>query len=241
MSRSRHRSRPRPPLPSARAVRDRFTWVWRSRRRCSAWFGNGTEIWGERRSRYRVVKKEEFVSQVDIYCGWVHARSSLRSTRYRPSRRSPTPPCMLDCILEFIEPCQSTTPTKRSATPSADTKKKPRLSSGRSQKTSYDRQQAQKWTDEWKPRMLSNGGGKGRCVECAGKYPELECCKVKDGHFWNVYEFDGWQKSKNPSMAVASDARSYCPDCYKKEVDIGPYALPRASTCRRLGRNRRLD
>jgi len=55
-------------------------------------------------------------------------------------------------------------------------------------------------------------------VECAGKYPELECCKVKDGHFWNVYEFDGWQKSKNPSMAVASDARSYCPDCYKKEV-----------------------
>ena len=66
--------------------------------------------------------------------------------------------------------------------------------------------------------MLSNGGGKGRCVECAGKYPELECCKVKDGHFWNVYEFDGWQKSKNPSMAVASDARSYCPDCYKKEI-----------------------
>ena len=66
--------------------------------------------------------------------------------------------------------------------------------------------------------MLSNSGGKGRCVECAGKYPELECCKVKDGHFWNVYEFDGWQKSKNPSMAVASDARSYCPDCYKKEV-----------------------
>ena len=66
--------------------------------------------------------------------------------------------------------------------------------------------------------MLSNSGGKGRCVECAGKYPELECCKVKDGHFWNVYEFDGWQKSKNPSMTVASDARSYCPDCYKKEV-----------------------
>ena len=60
--------------------------------------------------------------------------------------------------------------------------------------------------------------GRGRCVECAGKYPELECCKVKNGHFWNVYEFDGWQKSKNPSMAVASDARSYCPDCYKKEV-----------------------
>ena len=66
--------------------------------------------------------------------------------------------------------------------------------------------------------MLSNSGGKGRCVECAGTYPELECCKVKDGHFWNVYEFDGWQKSKNPSMAVASDARSYWPDCYKKEV-----------------------
>ena len=67
--------------------------------------------------------------------------------------------------------------------------------------------------------MLSNtNDGRGRCVECAGKYPELECCKVKGGHFWKVYEFDGWQKSKNPSMAVASDAKSYCPDCYKKEV-----------------------
>ena len=66
--------------------------------------------------------------------------------------------------------------------------------------------------------MLSNSGGKGRCVECAGKYPELECCKVKGGHFWKVYEFDGWQKSKNPSMALASDAKSYCPDCYMKEV-----------------------
>jgi len=67
--------------------------------------------------------------------------------------------------------------------------------------------------------MLSDkNGGKGRCVECAGKYPELECCKVKGGHFWKVYEFDGWQKSKNPSMALASDAKSYCPDCYMKEV-----------------------
>ena len=56
----------------------------------------------------------------------------------------------------------------------------------------------------------------GRCVECAGKYPELECCKVKGGHFWKVFEFDGWQKSKNPSMALASDAKSYCPDCYMK-------------------------
>ena len=174
----------------------------------------------------------------------MHARTSLRSgeTRYRPYPRSPAT-SMLDCILELLEPCQSTTSMKRSATPSAGTKKKPRLSSGRSKKTSYDRQQAQKWTDEWKPRMASNSGGNGRCVECAGKYPELECCKVKGGHFWNVYEFDGWQKSKNPSMAVASDARSYCPDCYKKEVGraMRRCASPRANTCRRLGRNRRLD
>ena len=122
-------------------------------------------------------------------------------------------------MLDWLEPKQSTTSMKRSATPSAGAKKKPRLSSGTSKKTSYDRQQAQKWTDEWKPRMLSStNGGLGRCVECAGKYPELECCKVKGGHFWKVYEFDGWQKSKNPSMPVASDAKSYCPDCYTKEV-----------------------
>ena len=125
---------------------------------------------------------------------------------------------MLDCFLEFLEPSQSTTSRKRSATPSAGMKKKPRISSGRS-KSSYDRQQAQKWTDEWKPRMLAvKGNGMGNCKMCAGLYPDLECCKASGGAFWQVYEYDGWQKSKNPSMAVASDARSYCPDCYVKEM-----------------------